>query len=81
MLHNSHGKILIREHCNLILIPIGVTKYGSHYFKAKFLKKSLNNTKFERIAKSLSILSKFILLQAFFFLFYGEMCKKKSPRV
>jgi hypothetical protein len=29
--------------CDLTLIPTAVTIYGSHYFKAKFLKKSLNN--------------------------------------
>jgi hypothetical protein len=27
----------------LTLIPIAVNKYGSHYFKAKLIKKSLNN--------------------------------------
>jgi hypothetical protein len=34
----------------LTLIPTAVTIYGLHYFKAKFLKKSLNNIKLRKIA-------------------------------
>jgi hypothetical protein len=34
----------------LTLIPTAVTIYRSHYFKAKFLKKSLNNINLRKIA-------------------------------
>jgi hypothetical protein len=32
------------------LIPTGVAIYGSHYFKAKFLEKLLNNINLRKIA-------------------------------
>jgi hypothetical protein len=35
---------------SLTLIPTAVTIYGSNYFKAKFLKKSLNNKNLRKIA-------------------------------
>ncbi len=35
---------------DLTLIPTGVTIYGSHCFKAKFLKKLLNNINLKKIA-------------------------------
>jgi hypothetical protein len=55
----------------LTLIPTGVTIYGSHYFKAKFLEKLLNNTNLKKIAKF--CLHSFILIPAVFF---KEMRKK-----
>ncbi len=35
---------------DLTLIPTGVTIYGSHCFKAKFLKKLLSNINLKKIA-------------------------------
>jgi hypothetical protein len=34
----------------LTLIPTAMTIYGSHYFKAKLIKKSLNNKNLNKIA-------------------------------
>jgi hypothetical protein len=53
------------EEKNLTLIPTGVTIYGSHYFKAKVLKKSLK-IKILKNSYSLSILSSFILTSGIF---------------
>ncbi len=36
----------LTEHNTLTLIPTGMTIYGSRYFKAKFLKKVINNINF-----------------------------------
>jgi hypothetical protein len=39
----NEGLVQLLSNVWLTLIPTAVTIYGSHYFKAKFLKKSLNN--------------------------------------
>jgi hypothetical protein len=48
------GAALLKSPCSVIftltLIPIGVTIYGSHCFKVKFLKKLLSNINLKKIA-------------------------------
>jgi hypothetical protein len=45
------GLQILPKHAQfLTLIPTAVTIYGSHYFKAKFLKNSLNNINLKKIA-------------------------------
>jgi hypothetical protein len=69
----------------LTLIPTTLTIYESQYFKAKFIKKSLNKINLKKVANPyvfcLVLLLHTIFLKAILYVLFMVKCEKKSESV